>query len=62
MNYLLYIFELYLMFSPTAYYIPALETGNAAVLVFCIILNVVFMIGAQRTLKSIKAFFRPKTH
>ena len=47
MRYLLYIFELILLTHPTAYYIPAFETGNPAVVITLVIINVAFVKSVQ---------------
>lgn len=54
MKILLVFFELYLMFDPNAYYIPALETNNFAVFVFCIVLNVVAVLSGRYIIDTIK--------
>lgn len=38
---LIYYLELYLLFAPNAYYVPAFKTGNLAVILFCITLNII---------------------
>lgn len=61
MKLLLYAFELYLLFAPNAYYIPALETHNAFVLVAFVLLNITGIISARYLFNSIKTLFKRHT-
>ncbi len=54
MKELLYFFELYLISAPNAYYKPALETNNLAVIIFCIVINVVAIFAGRYILDTIK--------
>lgn len=61
MKLLLYAFEMYLIFAPNAYYIPALETHNIFVLVTFVLLNITGFISARYLLNSFKTLFKRKT-
>lgn len=56
MTELLFFFEIILMFHPKAYYIPALETQNPAVFVFCVILNITAFVSAKYIISTFKEF------
>lgn len=60
MKQLLYLFELYLLFAPNAYYIPALETRNVLVLIIFILLNITGVLSARYLLNSVKTLFKKK--
>lgn len=61
MKLLLYVFELYLLFAPNAYYIPALETHNTFVLVAFALPNITGIISARYLFNSIKTLFKRHT-
>lgn len=54
MNKLLYLLELFLIFHPTAYYRPALETGNMIIVGFFILLNISAVASVKYLFNSFK--------
>lgn len=58
--FLINIFELYLIFAPNAYYQPALETNDLAVIIFSVLVNIAAVKAVYYITDTIKETFRAK--